>query len=163
MAKLLVVYPDRCAGCRVCELACVAWHNKYFQPSKARIYIAKYEKEGIDIPMVCQQCEDPPCRQACPTGAIKQDTDLRRILVDYETCIGCRSCMQACPFGAVTFDPDIGKVLICDLCDGNPSCVEICPTEAVKYVDERMISSEQRRESALRLAALIQHTVSKGE
>ena len=153
MAKLLVVYPERCAGCRVCELACVAKHEGYFQPSKARIYIAKYERKGLDIPVVCHQCEQPPCREVCPTGAITQDFELRRVVVDQAICIGCRSCMQACPFGAVTYNPDTGKVLICDLCGGEPTCVEVCPTSAIEYVDERMVSMEVRRTAIMRIPA----------
>ena len=162
MRKMIVVDPELCAGCRVCEISCSAAHYNVFQPSKSRISIVKYEALGIDIPVLCQQCKNAPCMAVCPVDAINPDPATGAMIVDESRCIGCRACMSACPFGAVNFDVDKGKPIICDLCGGNPKCVEICPSNALEYIEATSAAFKKRRESAAKLSKFLGVVLTEG-
>ena len=43
------------------------------QPRMASIRVFKNEEEGIDTPIICRQCENAPCVEACPTRALARD------------------------------------------------------------------------------------------
>jgi Fe-S-cluster-containing dehydrogenase component len=50
----------------------------------------------------CNQCQDAPCLEACPTGATSQRQD-GIITIDQDKCVGCRYCVIACPYQNRTF------------------------------------------------------------
>jgi len=113
-----------CTGCRLCQLACSAVHEKVFNPQKARLKIIhEYTDEGIHIAskfcIFCKKCEE-----VCPVGAISNNG--RWMIVDHKKCIGCGDCVRACPKDVI-FLNDRRKAIICDLCEGSPKCVEWCP------------------------------------
>jgi len=136
MAKMLMIYPDRCTGCHNCELACSFFHDGEFRLPASRIRVHSWEMEGISVPTTCEQCEDAPCVTVCPTSAMHHDPARYRVAWDEATCIGCRMCTLACPFGAVVYEASRRRILKCDLCDGTPECVTFCPVHALEYVDE---------------------------
>ena len=152
MAKVLVVNLEKCTGCRLCELVCSAKKEGVSNPSRSRLKVEKWEWEGLYVPIVCQQCEDAPCRAVCPVKAISRDQDLGRLMVDYDLCIGCRACVAVCPFGAMTFDTVRERVVKCDLCDGEPTCVSFCDVKALDYVDAQRMSSSKKRDAAKRFS-----------
>ena len=152
MAKVLTVDFEKCTGCRLCELVCSVKHEGVSNPSRSRLKVEKWEWEGLYIPMLCQQCEDAPCKSVCPVKAISRDEDLGRLIVDYEVCIGCRSCVAVCPFGAMGFDTVGKKVIKCDLCDGEPACVSFCDVKALDYVDDQQVSISKKRIAAKRIS-----------
>jgi molybdopterin-containing oxidoreductase family iron-sulfur binding subunit len=174
---------SRCIGCRRCVYACVEENNQSRDPEIHWIRVLAFERvhtlrhlnfehgnayydhvvpqEGMTyLPIACQQCEDPPCTRACPTGATWQEPD-GIIVMDYDWCIGCRYCMVACPYGARHFNwseshiPDDavnpnthlignrprahGVVEKCTFCIQRtrkglyPACVEVCPVGARKF------------------------------
>lgn len=147
-AKVLMINYEKCTGCRLCELVCVASHEGVSNPSRSRIRVMKWEAEGLYVPMSCQQCQDAPCLNVCPVKAISRDEDLGRVLVNYDVCIGCRSCVVVCPFGAMHFDPVDRKVAKCDLCDGDPQCVRFCDMKAVDYVVANDVHLRRKRDAA---------------
>jgi molybdopterin-containing oxidoreductase family iron-sulfur binding subunit len=51
------------------------------------------------LPMVCQQCGEPPCMEVCPTGATTKD-EFGVVHVDPDLCMGCKYCIMACPYGS---------------------------------------------------------------
>ncbi|MGD0233411.1 MAG: 4Fe-4S dicluster domain-containing protein [Syntrophorhabdales bacterium] len=153
MAKTLVVNQERCTGCRLCESVCAVKHDGVINPMRARIKIEKWEHEGLYVPMICQHCQDAPCMNVCPVKAISRDEALARVMVDYDTCIGCRSCVAVCPFGAMNFNTIDKKVIKCDLCDGEPQCVRFCDIKAVDYVDAAKVSISKKRDAALRISS----------
>ncbi len=135
MAKVLVIDYEKCTGCRICEQVCSVQHEGVSNPARSRIKVIKWEQEGRYVPMSCQQCESAPCMAICPVKAISRDEGLNRLMVDYDTCIGCRICIAICPFGGMAFDTLAQKVMKCDLCDGDPLCAKFCEVHAVEYVD----------------------------
>ncbi|MBN1615081.1 MAG: 4Fe-4S dicluster domain-containing protein [Deltaproteobacteria bacterium] len=149
MAKMLMIYPDRCTGCHNCELACSFYHDGEFRPYTSRIHLHTWEVEGFSMPTLCQQCEDAPCVAVCPTNAMHSDPDLNRVAWDETKCIGCRMCTLACPFGAVVYDSIKSRIIKCDLCDGNPECVAYCPTNALQYEEETGIARSRKKSVAV--------------
>jgi carbon-monoxide dehydrogenase iron sulfur subunit len=151
MDKVLVVDFEKCTGCRECELACSIMHEGVSNPDRSRIKIIKWEWEGRYVPMTCQQCESAPCMEICPVKAISRDENLNRVMVDYDTCIGCRMCVAVCPFGAMKFDDRSKRVIKCDLCGGDPQCVRFCETDAIQYLDAGEQSAIKQKEAADKL------------
>ena len=175
---------SRCIGCRRCVYACVEENNQSRDPEIHWIRVLEFEREKairsieledgnpyydhekvpaegmIYLPVQCQQCEDSPCTNVCPTGATWREPD-GIVVIDYDWCIGCRYCMASCPYGARHFNwteptlppdqlnPDThilgnrprpkGVVEKCTFCiqrvrNGRyPACVEACPVGARKF------------------------------
>jgi Fe-S-cluster-containing hydrogenase component 2 len=155
MHATLLIDPEKCRGCRVCEAWCSFVHEGVISPAKSRIRVIKWENEGLDIPMTCQQCEEPVCAEVCPVGAISRNEETGAMVVDEEACIGCRMCVLACPFGGCSMDPDKKVMVKCDLCDGDPMCVKMCPHEAITFVRDNRVAVKKKRESAKKLSELL--------
>ena len=123
---------ELCVGCRMCEVACSAFHYGAVSPALARIRVAKLEEIGVDMAVACLSCEEKPCLE-CPTEALSREAD-GTILLDADLCSACEVCVEACPVGAVGFHDD--RPLFCDLCGGETSCVSACPSGALSYREE---------------------------
>lgn len=149
---ILFIDPDNCDGCRLCEMICaLKTTGSLISPTKARIRILKRETLGVDVPIVCRQCEDPPCRNVCPANAITIEPKTGAMIVLEERCIGCRECMLACPFGAVSFDAERRVCVICDLCGGNPLCAKICKWGGITYIRADTAEILKKRKAMERL------------
>lgn len=147
--KKLTVIPERCCGCRICELTCAIGHWGVNNVKKSRIRVlVMYPQPVIRMPIVCAQCAEPKCGANCPTGAISRDNGLVRI--DPDLCVGCHQCVHSCPFGAMFAHEDVETPFNCDLCGGDPECVKACPKQALVYVPPHTMGQAQRRASALR-------------
>lgn len=151
MPKVLTVDPERCTGCRICEMVCSVNKEGVSNPKFSRIHVVKWEMEGFCVPMFCRQCEDPLCAAVCPVNAVSRDEYLGRVFVNQELCVGCRACIAACSFGGVGYDHEHHKTLRCDLCDGDPECVKFCDTRALQYVEEESIQRNKQRVAAEKL------------
>jgi len=144
----LIVHPELCTGCRMCEMECAYAHERRFGTSISRVRVSKLEDTGIDYPVMCQQCPNAPCVEACPEGALRR-TGAGTIAVDAALCRRCGACVEACPFGAMNLHPKTGLPISCDLCDGNPSCVEGCPTGALTWEEPSKPKATQAQGLAL--------------
>lgn len=130
---------DKCVECHACEVSCKATHG--IEPGvKWRWVESVWKGEYPDvtnysISIGCYHCEDAPCIDACPSGAIRMNEN-GVVLVDRETCRGSRECVPACPYDIPRFGSD-GKMQKCDLCiditePGKlPVCVKTCPSGAL--------------------------------
>ena len=114
-----------------------------------------WEEEGIDVPMVCQQCETPICEAVCPMHALYRDPQTGAMLIKEEACIGCRMCIIACPFGGSSIHPETIKTIKCDLCLGEPQCVEFCATKALEYIPVSKAVLLRKRAAARKLGELM--------
>lgn len=160
MSKTLVINPEKCNACRSCEWAC-SLHNQNVI-NKPMIRIVKWLARGVEVPMVCLQCELAMCEKVCPMEAIKRNEDTGALVVDEDTCIGCKLCVYACPFGGIYFDTEERKVLKCNLCGGDPVCAKICPTEALQYVEPMRANMWKKRAAIERITELLRIAFSPG-
>ncbi|KEY58842.1 formate-dependent uric acid utilization protein AegA [Serratia sp. DD3] len=169
MNQFIVAESEACIGCRSCEVACVTAHNQGEYPSKREYFTPRVKVirgASANTAVFCHNCEDAPCANVCPTGAIVQSNS--SILVSQEKCIGCKSCAVACPFGMMTVVTETVQppnhrladsyqkieAQKCDLCNElnhGPSCVQACPTHALRLVDQQMLA-DQQQEKRLRAA-----------
>jgi len=113
-------------------------------PRRARIKVVSLGK-GEDIPVTCLNCEDPPCLNICPTGALRRTEADGMVKVNEAVCIGCAMCVNVCPVGAITLDPVTGVASKCDLCDGDPQCVVYCPAKVLKLTDAGQLARYRMR------------------
>lgn len=145
--SVLHVDVEKCTGCRNCEIVCSLFHKGESNPSRARIYVVRTQKNGYitTIPVVCRQCTDALCMEMCPAQALQRDTRTHGVVVDVDRCLGCRTCVEVCPFGGASVDARTGKSDKCNLCDGDPTCVKFCSQGAISYVNAEEESSHRRR------------------
>jgi molybdopterin-containing oxidoreductase family iron-sulfur binding subunit len=160
----MVIDLTSCIGCNACTMACKAEHatpSGVFWRKVLEQEVGTYPSaRRVFLPVMCNHCAEPPCRDVCPTGATwKRDDGI--VLVDYDQCIGCRSCIEACPYDARTFYADEttyfpghrtpyeemqqtfpdGVVMKCNFCvervdEGRqPACVQSCPTQCLYFGD----------------------------
>lgn len=159
MEKLLVFDMNKCVGCRICEMACSLTQTGVCNPTSSRRRVLHFEDTALDVPMQCQQCDDPACMNVCPVKAIYADAETGAKVINQNKCIGCKMCMIACPFGAISVDPLNKKVVKCDLCVGDPACARFCPTQAIEFVTADVYGLTRQRASVQHLAKLMSTVV----
>jgi len=162
----LVIDLDICVGCQACVTSCKEWNTSGYSaplsdqdpygsdPHGAWLNrVHGYEiGDGetsltLHFPRSCLHCEAPDCVTVCPTGASYKRAEDGIVLVDPDTCIGCKLCSWACPYGAREYDYAQGVMKKCTLCvdriynenldeeDRVPACVRACPTGARAFGD----------------------------
>lgn len=153
MNKQLTADSDKCTGCGMCEMVCSVSRTGVCHPSLARLSVWREEKRGIFIPLVCRQCDDAPCIEACLMNIISKDPSTGITVRREDGCIGCRACQVACPFEASRYNHLRDVVVNCDHCSGDPMCVKYCPTGALQYVPVCESLESRRKEAAGRCVA----------
>ena len=154
MAKILVVNPDKCTGCRVCEIVCSLKNTGEINPATARIQVIDFE-ESFPVPVTCLQCELPYCAKICPVDAITREKATGIVRVSVEKCTNCKRCIIACPFGSMGFSLEENRVIKCEHCDGEPMCVAFCPTGALEYVEADSATTREKRALEAKLENLM--------
>lgn len=170
------VNPERCIGCRQCEVACAVEHSVSQDVSRSflesptprtRIHVEAGSVPTTSFPNKCRHCDPAPCERVCPTAAITRDPQLGLVLTDTTRCIGCAMCAVVCPFDVITFHPAVGgftaQTAVSVKCDGcvsrvrrgeQPACVEVCKVGALVFGDiNDLVASGRLRESSAVLAA----------
>ncbi len=142
MPKQLKIDPQKCIGCKSCELACSLKNETTFNPSVSRISNITFIEGTYSLPYnfvtTCKQCADAPCLSSCPIKAISRRKDeTKAVVVDRDKCTGCGVCIGTCPFGAIRFDSMVKKAFKCELCGGDPACAQMCPTGAITFAGKK--------------------------
>ncbi len=163
----LVIDLDICVGCHACAVNCKEWNSGGHSapmtdidpyggdPSGVwfnRIHTFEVEADNggsrtVHFPKSCLHCDDAPCVTVCPTGASYKREEDGIVLVNADTCIGCKLCSWACPYGAREYDENAGVMKKCTLCVDKiyneslppesrvPACVSTCPAGARSFGD----------------------------
>lgn len=103
----------------------------------------------------CKHCQESPCHEACPTGAIIRN-EFGGIYYQTDICMGCRMCVAACPFGVPEVNKETGHSMKCAECydrlrDGlEPACATACTTGAIQFGPrEEMVERARARLTVL--------------
>jgi len=162
----LVTDLDICVGCHACAVSCKEWNagghsapltdfNAYSKDPMGvwfnRVHVYETDNgeqtQTVNFPRSCLHCEQPDCVTVCPTGASYKREEDGIVLVNADSCIGCKLCSWACPYGAREFDQADGVMKKCTLCvdriynenlaesERQPACVMACPTGARHFGD----------------------------
>lgn len=110
----LVIDLDRCTACQACVVACKHENNVPLSTPEVAaagrlsswiqlLPVATPSGTATPLPMLCQQCDRPPCTDVCPTGATYLNPE-GIVAQIYPRCIGCRYCANACPYAAKVFN-----------------------------------------------------------
>ena len=101
--KFVIADSKRCIGCATCMAACFRSAYERGKLSRARLSVLR-EASGV-MPTQCRQCDDGPCANVCPTGALRFNDNC--IELHEEICIGCKMCTIACPYGAISSSAEL--------------------------------------------------------
>lgn len=162
----MVIDLRRCIGCYGCQVSCKAENGT--PPGVFFARVVKHEDgqypmvRNLSLPVLCNHCDNPPCVEACPTGASFVWKEGGIVDIDHNMCVGCRTCMMACPYGNryINDGPQYyypegptayeekrvtrhqtNVVMKCNFCrervvEGkDPACVANCPTTARIFGD----------------------------
>lgn len=145
----MIIYKDRCIDCERCIEACVqtnsvpgyGYRNAILSRRKEGVAASKMIREFL--PVLCNQCNRPPCVRVCPTKAIYKDKANGIVMINESLCIGCKACMTSCPYNALYYNRENEAVDKCDFCyrkrlqhgATNTACAEACPAAALFFGD----------------------------
>ncbi|HEX2250756.1 MAG TPA: 4Fe-4S dicluster domain-containing protein [Gemmatimonadales bacterium] len=153
-----------CIGCKACEVACKEWNqlpardggeiemSGHSYDNTLRLdgihwrhvkFIEQFSEDRVGgrwlmMSDVCKHCVNAPCLEICPTGAIIR-TEFDTVVIQSDTCNGCRACIAACPFGVIDMNPAADVAQKCTLCYDRlqvgmePACSQACPTDSIRF------------------------------
>ncbi len=153
-----------CIGCKACEVACKEWNQLPSTNGGANTmsgdsydntrrldgihwrhvkFVEQFNQdrsEGRWLLMsdVCKHCVQAGCLEVCPTGAIIR-TEFDTVVIQSNTCNGCRDCIAACPFDVIGINEATGTAAKCTLCYDRmqvgmkPACAQACPTDSIQF------------------------------
>jgi len=175
--KTVFVHPERCIGCKQCEIACAVAHSKskslfwaVFEdpPPSPRIHTEPGPSLNTAFPNKCHHCNPAPCIGVCPTAAIyRAENDPDIVLIDANKCIACGMCAMVCPFDVITYrvSQDVphkaAVAMKCDHCierqhDGLiPACVEACKANALQFGEINDLVKQARTRISEKVSAAI--------
>jgi len=143
----MVLRQDRCIDCEKCMKACIETNHVPDYGWRTRILKrelpAALDQKWEFIPILCNQCNNPPCVRTCPTTATYKDKTNGIVQMNNKKCIGCKSCIMACPYDARYYNEEKGAIDKCDFCFESrlskgitiPACVEACPSDVRIFGD----------------------------
>ncbi|HYA69379.1 MAG TPA: 4Fe-4S dicluster domain-containing protein, partial [Acidimicrobiales bacterium] len=135
-----VIDNRKCIGCHACSVACKVENQVplgVFRTWVKCVDKGQFPSTRRHFQVTrCNHCDDPPCVDICPVGAMYRRRDG---IVDFDParCIGCKACLQACPYDAVYLDPERRTAAKCHFCAHRveaglqPVCAAACPAQAI--------------------------------
>ncbi|RMG03873.1 MAG: 4Fe-4S dicluster domain-containing protein [Nitrospirae bacterium] len=135
----MVMRQDRCIDCERCKAACAETNHVPDYGWRTTI-LERFVPDAIGqkrefIPVLCNQCNNPPCVRACPTKATYKDTKTGIVMMHEYKCIGCKTCVEACPYDARYFNEERHAIDKCVFCydtrlvkgESLTACAAACP------------------------------------
>ena len=165
-----------CIGCKACEVACKEWNqlpstnggvntlsgDSYDNTRRLDgihwrhvKFVEQFPEDRSDgrwllMSDVCKHCVQAGCLEVCPTGAIIR-TEFDTVVIQSNTCNGCRNCIGACPFGVIDINPASNTAQKCTLCYDRmqgglePACSKACPTDSIQFGTIRELRERAQR------------------
>jgi len=152
----MIIRQNNCIDCEKCMDACVETnhvpvvHGAWRTTIQERLTTVDGDEKREFRPILCNQCNRPPCVRVCPTRATYKDPETGIVVMDYKKCIGCKTCMAACPYNARYFNHEKYSIDKCDFCidtrlaagEKQTACVVACPADVRVFGDLKDTSSE---------------------
>jgi formate dehydrogenase iron-sulfur subunit len=171
--------PTVCIGCKACEVACKQWNqlpasgggrdtlsgDSYDNTRKLDgthwrhvKFVEQFDEDRRDgrwtmLSDVCKHCVQAGCLEVCPTNAIIR-TEFDTVVIQSDTCNGCKACIAACPFGVIDINPVSNTAQKCTLCYDRlqagmePACSQACPTDSIVFGPVRELRERANRRVA---------------
>ncbi len=143
---LFVLDLDRCTGCAACVVACNNENEVAEGLSWRRVHTFNRQRLAtlpvFHYSLACNHCLEPACLHNCPANAYSKDASMGAVLLDQESCMGCRYCSWVCPYEAPQYNSVVGVMEKCTFCEHRlredlpPACVTACPIEALRFEKE---------------------------
>lgn len=143
----MLIRQNLCIDCERCLEAC-ATTNEVPPYGFRTTILERVVSDAIGqkrefIPVLCNQCNRPPCVRICPTRASYKDEKHGIVMIERKKCIGCKACVLACPYNARYFDEETHSIDKCDFCfesrlssgEELTACANACPTGARTFGD----------------------------
>ena len=150
----LIIDVGACMNCQNCVIACRDEHvgndfPGYAAPApavgEAPIRILRRARGAapmVDVtylPVLCNHCDDAPCKAVGGEAVVKRDDGV--VLIDPVKAKGQRDIVEACPYGAVTWNAELELpqtwIFDAHLLDAGwkePRCAQACPTDVFQTV-----------------------------
>jgi protein NrfC len=150
----MVIRQARCIDCERCVEACNKTNSVPEYGYRTRILQRDYPeaigRQREFIPVLCNQCNNPPCVRACPTKATTKDETTGIVMMHSYKCIGCKTCVEACPYNARYFNEETRAIDKCNFCydtriskgEKLTACAAACPAGVRIFGDLSDQSSE---------------------
>ncbi len=143
----MLIRQNRCIDCERCLKACAETNEVPSYGFRTTI-LERVVPDAIGqkrefIPVLCNQCNNPPCVRVCPTKASYKDKNNGIVIIERKKCIGCKACVLACPYNARYFNEEIHSIDKCNFCfdtrlskgEELTACAAACPTGARIFGD----------------------------
>lgn len=164
----LIVHVGRCLDCRNCVIADLDERigndfPGYAAPaapsSESTIRILRRDRGSAPLvdttylPVMCNHCDDAPCRRVGGEAVRKRDDGI--VVIDPVAARGRRDIAEACPYGAIVWNEELGLpqtwIFDAHLLDQGwtaPRCVQACPTDVFETVtlDDAAMAARARRD-----------------
>lgn len=143
----MLIKQNLCIDCELCMAGCVKTNSVPDYGFRTKILertnLNSAERKVEFIPVLCNQCNRPPCVAACPTKATYKDKTNGIVMMASHKCIGCKTCMAACLYNARYFNEERRAIDKCDFCfatglskgESNVACAIACPAGVRNFGD----------------------------
>ena len=131
--KLIKVDPDKCNGCRACEVICSSFHAKprysNNNPARSCIRVIRDPHKDLYLPVFAGEYTAAECMG-------------RNVyLIDGKEYDECYFCRASCPSRGRFTEPDSALPLKCDMCEDIPAlsapmCVQWCLNNVLTYEEK---------------------------
>ena len=126
------INPDKCSGCKLCEIACSLHHTNTVNPERARVKV--YIGDKYSLPVYAGPFTDVACNSRGTLVFNGEEIDI------------CQICRASCPAKFVFKEPDTGIPLKCDFCGEppDPQCVKWCPSGALTLIEDKQPAEQKK-------------------